>query len=208
MSSRPPVASQRPQGYACNYIEFSAVNGIDHVRITFADQSASVNDWAVEFILWDPQSSEYASMPITNESGELVVYPDGASKIVMIPAKVNNTYQNGDDYSYSAYANECLLSGETVGGELVLTWVPRDDAAAYWIYGADNSAHFEPGFSPGFEHRLDVLSSDTTTWSSSSGVGDPDHNWTYLVMAVDAMGQELMRSNRVGEHDYVLTVAQ
>jgi hypothetical protein len=32
-------------------------------------------------------------------------------------------------------------------------------------------------------------------------VGDPDHNWTYCVIAVDASSQEIDRSNRFGEHD-------
>ena len=197
-----PTAAQRPQGYACNYIEFSTLDDIDHLRINFADQSTDVNDWSVKFILWDEESSAYASMPISNEAGEVVIYPDDASKIIMIPNKLNNTYQSSHNYSYSVYANECLLSGEMVGGELVLTWIPRDGASSYWIYGADNCPDFEPGGSPGFEHRIAVLGSGATTWSSANGIGDADHNWTYLVRAVGILGQELLQSNRIGEFDF------
>jgi hypothetical protein len=75
-------------------------------------------------------------------------------------------------------------------------------AASYWVYGADNQAYFEPGFSPGYLYRLATLSPIATSWSSANGVGDPDHNWTYLVLAVDAGEQELIRSNRVGEFDF------
>jgi len=35
-------------------------------------------------------------------------------------------------------------------------------------------------------------------------MGDPDANWTYLVMAVDGSGAELCRSDRAGEFDFDL----
>ncbi len=197
-----PVAGQEPQGYACNYIEFPELSGVDHLRVSFSDENVAVRDWAVSFVLWDPGSSGYVSMPIENEAGEVVVYPGETDTVVMIPTMLTSTFGGPQDYSYSVYANECLLSGEFVAGELVLTWVPRDGAAAYWVYGADNEAHFEPGLLSPYSHRLAVLPASTTTWSGANGIGDPDHNWTYLVVAVDALDQELMRSNRVGEHDF------
>jgi serine protease len=95
-----------------------------------------------------------------------------------------------------------ILSGELVGGELVLSWWPWEGSSAYWVYGASNNAWFEPGFAPGFEYRLAVLPPATMTWSSSAGVGDSSNNWTYLVVAVDDVGQELQRTNRIGEHDF------
>jgi YVTN family beta-propeller protein len=94
------------------------------------------------------------------------------------------------------------LTGELVGGEVQLSWTTVDQAVAYWVYGASNLAWFSPGSAPGYEFRLDVLTSGTTTWSSTNGVGDSNANWTYLVMAVDGSEQELARSNRVGEHDF------
>ena len=39
-------------------------------------------------------------------------------------------------------------------------------------------------------------------WSSTNGIGDPDNNWTYLVIAMDGENVELSQSNRVGEFDY------
>jgi hypothetical protein len=98
--------------------------------------------------------------------------------------------------------SEIVLTGDLVGGQLQLTWTSFAPASAYWVYGASNLAWFVPGFSPGYNFRLVVLSPGTTTWSSSNGVGDPSANWTYLVMAVDATEQELARSNRFGEHDF------
>jgi hypothetical protein len=41
-----------------------------------------------------------------------------------------------------------------------------------------------------------------TTWSSPNGIGDPDNNWTYLVIAVDETEAELAHSNRVEEQDF------
>ncbi len=95
-----------------------------------------------------------------------------------------------------------VLWGNVLGGQLVLNWTAYPGATAFWVYGADNNAYFEPGFGPGYLHRQAVLSPLFRTWSSANGVGDPDHNWTYLVMAVNASEQELSRSNRFGEHDF------
>jgi hypothetical protein len=94
------------------------------------------------------------------------------------------------------------LSGNVSGGELELTWAPCSGASAYWIYGKANQAHFEPGLSPGFSHRLDVCSAETTTWSSPNGVEDPEANWTYLVLAANSADQEIARSNRFAEYDF------
>ncbi len=96
------------------------------------------------------------------------------------------------------------LSGILSGGDLVLQWSPWPVATDYWLYGADNQAYFEPGLSLPYQYRLHVLPAGTTTYVSSNGVGDPDHNWTYTVVAVSASGQELARSNRFGEHDFSL----
>jgi hypothetical protein len=41
-----------------------------------------------------------------------------------------------------------------------------------------------------------------TSWLTGNGIGDPDSNWTYLVIAVDEAEAELARSNRAGEHDF------
>jgi hypothetical protein len=94
------------------------------------------------------------------------------------------------------------LSSDVIGNALELQWSMWPSAATYWIYGADNLPHFDPGSVPGNDFKLDGVIPPTTTWSSLAGVGDPDHNWTYLVMAVDGSENELARSNRAGEHDF------
>ncbi len=100
------------------------------------------------------------------------------------------------------FAPRMILSGDLSYGELGLDWTPWPGASAYWVYGADNEAYFEPGLISPYDYRLAVLPVGTTTWSSASGVGDPGQNWTYMVLAVDASEQELCRSNRFGEHDF------
>lgn len=87
---------------------------------------------------------------------------------------------------------------------LVLMWEPFGPADHFWIYGAANDPWFDPGFAPSYEYRLAVVPGSTTTWTSSLGVGSVETNWTFLVMAVDQTEQELLRSNRVGEFDYML----
>jgi hypothetical protein len=88
------------------------------------------------------------------------------------------------------------------GGQLQLVWSPANQASAYWVYGASGLPWFVPGMSPGYAHRVAVVAPPATTWSSANGIGDPDANWTYLVMAVTTTEQVLAISNRVGEQDY------
>jgi hypothetical protein len=97
-----------------------------------------------------------------------------------------------------------ILSGSLIGGQFVLQWNPCAGAASYWVYGADNEAYFEPGLTSPYSYRQAVVAPPTTTWASANGVVVPDHNWTYLVVAVDAGQQEVTRSNPVGEFDFGL----
>jgi hypothetical protein len=98
--------------------------------------------------------------------------------------------------------SQMVLSGTLSGGELVLDWSHWPVAAAYWVYGADGEAYFDPQLITPYQYRLQILPSGTTTWSSPNGIGDPDHNWTYQVVAADASEREMCRSNRYGEHDF------
>lgn len=103
--------------------------------------------------------------------------------------------------AYAPVTVDISLSGRLALGEVVLSWQPVPGANGYWIYGATNDSYFKPGFAPDYEHRLAILRPGITTWSSGNGVGDPDNNWTYMVIAVDTSSEEFARSNRVGEFD-------
>jgi hypothetical protein len=94
------------------------------------------------------------------------------------------------------------LWGWLDGGGLTLEWTPCPGAASHWVYGAANSAYFEPGYSPGYAHRQALLAPGVTTWWTSAGIGAPDSNWTYLVVAVGSNENEVARSNRFGAHDF------
>lgn len=111
-------------------------------------------------------------------------------------------WTNGDLKYAHLPAPPIVLDGELVGGHLQLTWGAVTQASAYWLYGASNLPWFVPGMGPGYEYREVILTPPTTTWSSVAGVGDPNADWTYLVIAVNASGQILTTSNRVGEHDF------
>ncbi len=97
-----------------------------------------------------------------------------------------------------------VVSGGLIGGQFVLQWSPCAGAENYWVYGADNEAHFEPGLTSPYLHRQAEILPPTTTWTSPNGVAAPDHNWTYMVVAVNAWEQELLRTTRVAEFDYGL----
>ena len=97
---------------------------------------------------------------------------------------------------------EIDLSSSVQIDTLVLDWDTVPPATSYWVYGASNDAYFDPQVESPFAFRQAVTTE--TTWSSDSGIGDPDTNWTYLVIAVDGADNEIGRSNRIGEHDFLL----
>jgi hypothetical protein len=137
-------------------------------------------DWMVDF------QGEYTSLAIDASGYPRISYYD--------------CNYNTCDLNYACPT--IALSGTVQAEQLVLTWTALRGTSEYWVYGADNEAHFEPGFAPGYQHRLAVLSPLFQTWSSPNGVSDPGHNWAYMVLAVGASEQELCRSNRFGECDF------
>jgi hypothetical protein len=125
---------------------------------------------------------------------------DGHPEVIVgAPGEYSQGYAAGRAY---VFTSAVVLSGYLSSGQLVLEWSALLGAAGYWIYGAPNRAHFEPVLSWPYWYRQAAVGFGVTMWSSTAGIGDPDYNWTYLVIVVDAADQELARSNRVGEFDY------
>jgi hypothetical protein len=110
LNAGPPTA-EKPQGYGCNYIEFPELEGVDHLRIAFSDENATTRDWAVNFIRWDPDTSEVIPMTIESGEGETILFADEFSTIVMIPTSTEQT-ETYHNYSYSVWANEYVLFEE------------------------------------------------------------------------------------------------
>jgi hypothetical protein len=105
-------------------------------------------------------------------------------------------------YAFIPPSPSIALSAQIVADRFQLTWPSVLSASSYWVYGDSNVPWFAPEMGPGYEYRLTVLPSTTTTWSKADNLGHPHTHWTYLVIAVHAAGSELARSNRVGEHDF------
>jgi hypothetical protein len=113
------------------------------------------------------------------------------------------TFQGaGRAYVFELKAGCLVLSGTLVGGALRLEWTSCAGAASYWVFGADNDTYFCPGLLEPFPYRLAVLTPLTLAWPSPAGVGDPDHNWTYQLVAVSASAEAMCFSNRLGEFDF------
>lgn len=145
----------------------------------------------------------------TDEAGEvsfLVVLPTVVADGRFVSATATDPSGNSSEFSHVLFFKDMVLSGEVIDIELVLNWTEVLVAAEYWVYGVSNLPYFEPGLSSPYEHRIAVVPSGTITWSSPNGVGDPDNNWTYQVVAVDASDWVLCLSNRFGEHDYVIDI--
>jgi hypothetical protein len=91
------------------------------------------------------------------------------------------------------------LYGSVSPGSLQLTWDAVTGSAAYWVYGAPNDCFFEPRIEPPYQNRLEVVTGTSTSFPA--GIGDPDTNWAYLVVAVNGLDLPLCGSNRVGAFD-------
>jgi hypothetical protein len=148
--------------------------------------------WSIEVVDEEGDVGEYVSLAVGNDRSFHIAYYDATRSAIK--------------YAYTQLPSSLPLVGEIQGSQLVFSWSPVPAAHEYWIYGASGHPHFEPGFAPSFEYRLDTVPQDMTTWSSPNGIGDPENNWTYLVMAVDDTENEITRSNRVGEWDWGMEV--
>jgi hypothetical protein len=109
-------------------------------------------------------------------------------------------------YVRMAQPQQLMMNWALIEDAIHLSWIPLPQASAYWVYGAANHPHFAPGSAPGYEYRLGILPPGTTSWIATDSPGNPEYDWTYLVMAVDATEAELCRSNRVGEFDFEAVV--
>ncbi len=167
-------------------------------RISYYDYSnydlkyayRDASGWHLETVDWAGDVGKFTSLALDSSDRPRISYSD---------------YTN-HDLRYACGLSALVVTGTLSNGQLVLDWTGVADAANYWVYGADNLAHFKPGIVSPYQYRLITLSSGTTTWSNSNGICDPAHNWTYLVLAVNATEHAVGLSNRVGEHDFGMTI--
>jgi len=114
---------------------------------------------------------------------------------------------NSFDLKYARLTEVSLdLTGSIMDETIILSWNAHPEADAYWIYGSSLSPYFPTGTSSGFENRIAVLSGDVHTWQTTGGIGNPDENWTFIVLAMDSGDSELERSNRVGVFDFAVSI--
>ncbi|MBN1424516.1 hypothetical protein JXA88_08170 [Candidatus Fermentibacteria bacterium] len=152
--------------------------------LKYAYRDAS--EWHVHTVDWDGSMGYTTSLALDGSGLPHIAYGDMTNHAV----------------KYARGVSDISLSGALDNDQLVLTWTTLPDASDYWVYGASNLPHFPPGGAPGYEYRLAVITHPDSTWSSTSGVTDPEANRTYLVSAVNATEQLLGVSNRVGEFDF------
>jgi len=144
------------------------------------------SDWQIELIDHSAAVGYYASLALDHSGFAHISYYDETNSAL----------------KYARAVDPISLSVSLVGNQLVLNWSTVPDATAYWIYGADNAPYFFPGLSSPFEHRLIEILPPTTTWSSPNGIEDCEHNWSYMVVAVNDSDQEMRRSNHYMELDF------
>jgi titin len=145
----------------------------------------------------------------TDENGDVFfseVFPTVVTDGGFLSATATDPDNNTSEFSHVLFLMDMMLSGEVIATELVLNWTEILVAAEYWVYGVSNIPYFEPGLLSPYEHRIAVVPSGTTMWSSTNGIGDPNNNWSYRVVAVDASEWVLCLSNRFGEQDFLADI--
>ena len=132
----------------------------------------------------------------TREFSDTDVEP-GITYYCAVSTNTTTAYENPHIYCVGPIVDVSLVMTVTLlePGEVGLEWSQWPTAVEYWIYGAPNEPYFEPGFSPDYEHRIEILPHPSGMWSSPEGVGAPYTNWTYLVIAVGSSENELARSH-------------
>jgi hypothetical protein len=174
-------ASIALDGSGCPRISYS---GSDDLKYAYRDALG----WHLEAVDTTGTVGSYTSLTL-DASG----YPH-----------ISRRYHTNNDPKYARAPGPTPITLTTLllGGQLVLSWTAVGDVVACWAYGVVNQAHLVPRVAPGYLHRLGMLSPLFRTRSSANGVGDPNANWTYMVLAVDGAEQVRGLSNRVGEHDF------
>jgi hypothetical protein len=127
------------------------------------------------------------------------------------PRPMGGGYDIGADEVSPGPAPQAItdLSGTRSGSDVVLDWTPvTQDVLGdpvtidhYVVYRRTDAPHYLPGPS-------DVIGTPAgPPFSDASILGDPAHNYAYLVTAVSDVGAESDPSNRVGAFDFALAPA-
>lgn len=150
--------------------------------------------------------------PNAEEEGLFGTFLSGAGDVngdgyqdVVIGAHVEDPGSSPTDAGRAYVFSPVTLSATRVDGGTQLEWLYCTGPTFYWFYGADNETFFVPGFTDPWEYRIAALPVGYTSLIIPAGFGDPDHNWTFLMAAVDFPTPHILWvTNRVGEFDYQL----
>jgi len=176
--------------------------GFPHICYTSLS-SSSRDDYLIKYafrspIGWHIETIDSVGSSYTSSS--LVIDSTGKPHIGYFSYK-----DHAVKYARKTEGFDLVMGGNVTGGEFVLEWAPAV-GAEHWVYGASNKPFFIPGVAPGYDFRVAILQPDIVSWQSSAGIGIPGDDWTYMIIAVDEMGEEIGRSNRVGEMDFLTDI--
>ncbi|MFN2286216.1 MAG: C25 family cysteine peptidase, partial [Anaerolineae bacterium] len=162
-----------------------------------------------------------SGMTTTQRAGTSYVWdvadlPMGTGGVITITATVSPTFQGVlDNHAEIAsdvldrYKNDNISAVQTPvgvgplvtitksGNDIDLTWDAVIGATQYRVYRS-TEAYFVPSPSNA------VGTVTTTFYTDIDKIGDPDVNYFYTVIAMDAQGRESLPSNAVGEFDFAL----
>lgn len=151
-------------------------------------QHGNGSEWVLEAVDREGQVGMHPSMVLDPSDRPHISYYD---------------ITNGDLKYARFLPSQFKLAANLQDNQLLLTWEPVFGISSYWVFGTSHEPWFEPDLSaPTYVNRLAVIPVGVTAWSSANGVGNQSDNWTYLLSAIDDSNLEIVRSNRVGEHDF------
>ena len=127
-----------------------------------------------------------------------VELPLAASEGIFISSTATDPDGNTSEFSPAVYYMTLMVTGESMGSDVQLHWNTIPAAGEYWIHGVEG----DPFFVPDIGNRLAVVQQGTQSWVATGTAAEPETQWTFQIVAMDAYGLELVRSNRFGEIDY------